>query len=88
MKKIYVHIDRLVLEGLDAQGQSDYVTGLQQGLQTRLANEVALQTVRTLGHVRQLSIQSDALLNHKGARNQGNITAGHIVRQIQKNGAG
>jgi len=88
MKKIYVHIDHLVLEGIDPQGQSDYVMGLQQGLQNQLANEVTLQAVRTLGNIKQLSLRSDALLNHKGARNQGNVTASHIVRHIQKNGAG
>jgi len=82
MNKIILHIDHLVLEGIDSQIQSDYVLGLQQGLQHLLGEGKTVDKFRNIGEIRQLSIQSNALTKNTSAKLQGINTARHIVGGI------
>ena len=85
MNKVYLHIDRLVLEGIDSQSQSDYVLGLQQGLQHMLTTGVSVETLKNMGDIRQLSIQSNVFAKNSGAKSQGINTAKHIFNGMQGN---
>ena len=82
MNKIYIHIDQLILEGLDPQAQRDYVDGLQQGLRSLIAKQMTVSQWKNTGYKKSLKLNSHTLGDQSSSKSQGIETAHSIVSGI------
>lgn len=84
MNKIFLHIDRLMLQGFSENAQRQYVQGLQQGLQTMLERPESVSSLRSIGRLNQLTIQASAMNQKSDFKQQGFSTASQIVNGLQQ----
>ena len=88
MSKILIHIDRLILEGIDPRSQSDFVDSLQQHLQSLLANQTSFDAIRQAADIKKLQIESHALGAGNNAKSQGVEIANNIASGLMVNPSG
>jgi hypothetical protein len=84
MTRVVLHIDRLVLNGLQRGDASAIAAGLQRELQARLAGSDARAALARQGNVGRLNVGEVRLAPNAGASSLGKALAGGIVRGGQR----
>lgn len=80
MKRVIVHIDRLVLKGFDRQDRDAIAEGLRSELGALLANAGASQYLTDMQNVRRLSVGSVQIGHDAKPGQVGQLIAGEIAK--------
>ncbi len=83
MKRIILHVDKLVLKGIDHTGANAVSAGMQAELQRLLTKPDATATLTDGGNRNRIRSQNVHITHGTDARAMGVIIAGSIVRGSQ-----
>ena len=84
MKRVVVHIDRLVLKGFHYQDQHAIAAGLQQELGRVFADREAVSLLSAMGDVSQLQVGGVHIEHGSMPQRVGENVAQGIGREIKK----
>jgi hypothetical protein len=84
MKRVVVHIDRLVLKGFRHEDRYAIATGLQQELGCVFADREAVSLLRAMGDVSQLQVGGVSIEHGSRPQRVGENVAQGIGREIRK----
>lgn len=81
MKRVVVHIDRLVLRGFAREDRDGIADGLRLELENRLANTGALQHLTGMSSVPRLSMGNVQITHGEKPAQVGKLIASGIVKE-------
>jgi hypothetical protein len=84
MKRVVVHIERLVLNGFSNEDRYGVAAGLEQGLANVLANRKTVSHLGRMGNVSQLHVRGGELQQGANPQRVGESVARGIGREIVK----
>ena len=84
MKRVVIHIDRLVLKGFRHEDQHAIAAGLQQELSQLLADPQAVQGLTDLGNVSRLRVAGVRIAQGSKPQRVGAQVAQNIGREFKK----
>ena len=84
MRRVVVHIDRLVLNGFRHEDRHAIAVGLQQELGRVFADREAVSNLRTMGDVSQLRVGGVPVEHGSMPQRVGESVAQGIGREIKK----
>ena len=84
MKRVVVHIDRLVLKGFRHEDRHAIAAGLQQELSRVFGDREAVENLSTAGDVSRLQVRGVQLEQGKKPQHIGENVAQGIGREIKK----
>ena len=84
MKRVIVHIDRLVLKGFCPEDRHAIATGLQQELGRVFADREAVSLLRALGDVSRLQVAGVPIEQGSKPQRVGENVAQGIGKEIRK----
>jgi hypothetical protein len=84
MKRVFLHIDRLILRGFRHADRHAVADGLQGELTHLLAGSVSAQALASLGHVSHLRAGNITLAQHAKPRASGVTAARAIFKGLSR----
>jgi hypothetical protein len=84
MKRVIVHIDRLVLNGFPADHRDAIAEGLQAELGRRLAEPAAAERLRGIGNVARVRTDAARITSDAPPRTSGAAVARAIVNGVSR----
>ena len=84
MKRVVIHIDRLVLKGFRSEDRHAIATGLQQELGRIFVDREAVSFLRAIGNVPRLQISSVPVGHGSRSQRVGENVAQGIGKEIMK----
>ncbi len=84
MKRVVVHIDRLVLKGFHYQDRHTIALGLQQGLGRVFADRDAVSLLRAMGDVSEVQVGGVHIEHGSKPQRVGENVAHGIGKEIRK----
>jgi hypothetical protein len=84
MRRVIVHIDRLVLTGFRREDRDDVGAGLQQELERAIAERQGASLLGGMGHVARLQVNGVHIDHGSTPQHVGETVAQHIGGELKK----